>query len=126
MGVETVAVEDAFPAGEDGERRAAEEVSGEGAGVFAEGEHFGFGEASEVAALIIDAAGAVGKALAFRAVDEIETEDVFFSGGGDAVASAYAKASAFAMMLAIEAPVSFASFTSVRRSSFTTPPAFAS
>ena len=86
VGVETVAVEDAFPAGEDGEWRAAEEVGGEGAGVFAEGEHIGFGEASEVAALIIDAAGAEGKALGFRAVYEVETEDVFFSGGGDAEA----------------------------------------
>jgi hypothetical protein len=86
VGVEALAVEDAFPAGEDGERSAAEEVRGEGAGVFSEGENIGYGEASEVAALIIDAAEAGGKALGFRAVDEVETEDVFFSGGGDAEA----------------------------------------
>lgn len=86
VGVEAVAVEDPFPAGEDGEWSAAEEVSGEFAGVFAEGEHFGFRESCEVAALIFDAAGAVMKPLGFRAVGEIEAEDVFFSGGGDAEA----------------------------------------
>ena len=94
VGVEALALEDAFPAGEDGEWRAAEEISGEGAGFFAESEHFGFREACEVTALIFDAAGAVGKVLGFRAVYEVETNDVFLSSDGDAEAVAVVAAAA--------------------------------
>lgn len=58
MSVEAVAVEDAFPAGEDGKSGAAEEIGGEVAGLLTGGDDGVVADAAEVAGLVGDAVGA--------------------------------------------------------------------
>ncbi len=83
VGVEAVAVEDAFPAGEDGEWSAAEVVRGEGAGYLTGADDGVVADAAKVACLVCDAIGA-GRALnGFRAVGEIKSENAFISGSRD-------------------------------------------
>ena len=83
VGVEAVAVEDAFPAGEDGEWSAAEVVRGEGAGFLTGADDGVVADAAKVACLVCDAIGA-GRALnGFRAVGEIKSENTFISGSRD-------------------------------------------